>query len=274
MSDSKQILKDLQAVLMFAKERFNNEFIWQEFRLNKQFKEEFQSSLVAKRWSVSYYEYTTVITTSAEQYIVVPNQWFALASYFVDFCTEMLTYRSYFEKVRVALGYKGDETRKYATYLRTAPRYEDKILFMQTARRIFRSEFPLFDEAEYDKASSNLWNFVNNYNWWSGSKTVDRHDFFISPILSQMNVVNANSEYLAIITQSFASSLKLRNLTDNLSKFTIDAHTKEYTPSELESSAYLKAEAITEHVAVNDNVTLNKGISISAASLERFHKNF
>ena len=46
--DSKQILKNLHAVLVYAKERFGNEFLNQEVILNNQFKDAFRKYMESK----------------------------------------------------------------------------------------------------------------------------------------------------------------------------------------------------------------------------------
>ena len=97
--ESTQILKDLNAVLGKSKERFANEFIMQDVTLNDSFKVAFRNYLFIKKCEVEYFDKTTIVTNSIGQNIYIANQWFVIASYFVDFCTEMLTYRTLFIKI-------------------------------------------------------------------------------------------------------------------------------------------------------------------------------
>ena len=97
--ESKQILKNLNAVLLVAKERLAREFIMQDVELNDIFKVDFKNYLSEKNSEVEYFRSTTVITNHQGQNIYVANQWFVIASYFVDFCTELLTYRNLFVKL-------------------------------------------------------------------------------------------------------------------------------------------------------------------------------
>ena len=90
----KPILKNLNAVVTYAKQRYENEFVWQDIVLNSAFKESFASYLDTKACSIQYNKHTSVITSRQGQYLFVDNEWFAIASYFVDFCTELITYRT------------------------------------------------------------------------------------------------------------------------------------------------------------------------------------
>jgi hypothetical protein len=109
---------------------------------------------------------------------------------------------------------------------------------------------------------------VSDYSWWAGSKYVSRRDFYISAVLNSLNVVNANSEFLAEIVHYYASNLQLRLLVENIDRFTINSKTKSYTPSIREQESYKEAEHNDE--SVMQGSTRQSGISISAASLERF----
>jgi hypothetical protein len=135
---------------------------------------------------------------------------------------------------------------------------------MSAAVTILREEFPNADE--YERVAGYLWKFVSDYGWWAGSKTVNRHDFYISPILNQLNVVNASAEFLAEIVLSYSSELRLRKMVERLEDFTVNIRKNEYLPSKIERESYEEAEEISVPV----QSTGFRGISISAASLERF----
>ena len=81
-----------------------------------------------------------------------------------------------------------------------------------------------------------------------------------------MNVVNANSEYLALICLAFASVLKLRILVNSLNGFTIN-YKKRTVQTEFISDTE------EEYIKYDIPASLAQGISISAASLERFKGN-
>ena len=128
------ILKDLNAVLTYATERFKNEFVWQEIKLKEAFKLAIENYLAKKNSSVEYMSVTSIVTTRKDQQIFIANQWFAIASYYVDFCTELLTYQEYFEKICL---FKGINDRlKYASRLKTCATADDKQSFFDAAYTI------------------------------------------------------------------------------------------------------------------------------------------
>ena len=263
--ENKQILKNLHAVLYYGREHFNNEFVNQEVVLDDKFKVVFQEYMEKRGKEIEFFQHTSVLTNREGQQIYIANQWFAIASYFVDFCTELLTYQQYFEKVCDAIGVcSSPDKRDYATRLKNIPGIDDKNQFCSAAVRILTKEFP--DEENYDRVTGYLWKFVSDYSWWAGSKTVNRHDFFISPILNQLNVVNANAEFLAEIVLSYSSNLKLRRMVERLENFTVGIRKNNYSPTDIEIESYNEAENIT----IPQKTSNFMSISISAASLERF----
>lgn len=264
--ESTQILKNLKAVLARAKSRFTHEFVMQEVTLNDTFKVAFRNYLFTKDCEVEYFDKTTVVTNTVGQQIYIANQWFAIASYFVDFCTEMLTYRTLFVKICKRMCMDAKTMKEYATRLKSLPTEEDKDIFINVAMLMLKDDFPGRDD-EYENIAGYLWKFASDYKWWAGNKTVDRHDFYISALLNQMNVVNNNSEYLAIIVNSYASTLKLRLLVENVENFTIDMKVNDYEECDDETNIGVVSEPLP---CFNQIHTKSKGISISAASLERF----
>ena len=257
------ILKNLQAVLNYATERYNHEFLFQEIQLNDSFKSAFRHYVVRKGGDVEYFNSTSIVTTSKAQHVFVANQWFAVASYFVDFCTELLTYQEYFEKICSYQRIEGKQKNAYAVKLKTCPTDSDKQHFLNACLDILNEEFP--GHADINKVAGFLWKFASDYSWWSGSKTIDRHDFYISPVLSRLNVVNANAEYLAEIVHYYASDLRLRRFAESLENFTVNVKLKEYNPTQKEEESYQEAEQERIPIIVRNS----HGIAISAARLER-----
>ena len=264
-TSSSPILKDLHAVITYAAERYRNEFIWQDIKLNDTFKATFRSYLQGKNSTIQYLEHTSVITTKQGQNLYVANQWFAIASYMVDFCTELLTYREYIIKICNLMRV---DAKEFALNMKLQNfSAHDKSHFLQAAVEILENNFPGYEDI--DKVALYLWIFVSDYSWWSGSKTVDRHDFYISPVLNKLNVVNASHEYVAEIILSYATDLHLRQSVENLDLFTVGAKSKDYEISALEQKSYEEAEEVIIDTVTQSSMKLS--ISISAASLERFN---
>ena len=269
---SNQILKNLNAVLSQATEHLSNGFPRQEVELNELFRTDYKRYLIGKGCNVEYLKNTTIVTNSIGQKIYIANQWFVIASFFVDFCTELITYRNLFAKIcREYMFMNTTQMNDYATKLKSCPTDEDKLYFTKKTIEMLHNDFPN-KQTQFEQTSLYLWNFVSNYNWWAGSKTVDRNDFYISALLNQMNVVNNSSEYLAIITHSFASTLYLRIRVENVENFTANLKQKSPYPNKQNDEEEERFERVSESTnSIRERTT--KGISISAASLERFQSN-
>lgn len=269
VKSSQQIIKNLHAVLTYAKERYENDFLWQDVKVGENFKNAFATYLKKKGNSIEFLEHTSVVTNKSGQFIIVPNQWFVIASYFVDFCTELLTYRQYYIKITQGIGIGKDYLKQYTERIRLTSTSLDKMEYVNAAKDIISMEFPYNDDK--DRACEYLWKFASDYSWWAGSKTINRHDFYISALLNQLNVVNANSEFLAEIVFSYASDINLRMIVEDPENFTIGLKTKAHKTSAVESKSYDEAEDFVRDVTTYSNNNAPRGISISAASLERFH---
>ncbi|MCQ2060845.1 MAG: hypothetical protein MJY47_04575 [Fibrobacter sp.] len=270
-----QIIKDLNAVLQYAKHRFQNEFKQQEFELNDTFKNSFFNFLKEKNCEIEFFRHTSVITTKANQNIFIANQWFVIASYMVDFCTELLTYKELYLKICTRIHRSPEQLAKK---LKVSNDFSTKPLFVQSAKEMFNEIYK--DERASIEAAGYLWNFISNYSWWAGSKTVDRNDFYVSPILNSLNVVNVSHGYVADIVFAYSTNFSLRKNVESVSSFTIGAKLNAYTPDAEESASYKKAEKIDSSLSLNDastaylaQPTSTPKISISAASLDRFKRN-
>lgn len=270
------ILKDLHKVLVSDSAIYEEEYVNQEITLTKAFQKCFGDYVSSKKCQVSFLPKTTLITNIFDQSIYVPNQWFIISSYFVDFCTELLTYQEYFYKIckRLNIG-KAKDIKLYASELKSNSTDEMMTEYTNAAINILMDDFPNY--GNYSQIANYLWNFASDYNWWAGNKTIDRHDFYVSSILNQMNLVNASSEYAAVIVHSFATNIKLRTIADNVYNISSD-----YRPkiSKLEhSNVYLidrlEQEVTDENIHYTNMPQEKKAnkISISAASLERFKNN-
>ena len=264
-----QILKDLNAVSTYSKQRYRNEFAVQEIVLNTAFKSAYRRYLATKDCSIDYLAHTSIITTKAGKKIFVANQWFAIASYMVDFCTELLTYKEYLIKI---CGLLRVNVESYVKKMKESINPIENQRFLSAAENFLEGKFP--QNPDVVKVSNYLLNFVNRYSWWSGNKTIDRGDFFVSPVLNALNIVNVSHGYVADIIYAYATDISLRKLVENLETFVLNPKINSYTPNEEETKLYQLAEGPSEINMVCDNCAEYRPspmISISAASLNRFH---
>ena len=209
---------------------YMNEFVWQDIELTKEFKRIYEEYLQENKCDIEFFDSTAVITSSSAKYIFVPNQWFVISSYAVDVCEELLRYKEYFKKVSDRLYKKFDV---YAKQLRDDTASSDKEEFVSCAREMFSSFCS--DENMVEESASRLWRFVTDYSWWSGQKTIDRGDFFVSVVLNMLNLVNTSQGYVADIVYAYVNEPELRELVKDVAAFTVNMGDE----SDIDRSEYL-----------------------------------
>lgn len=182
-------LRDLQQIYNSASGRFN-QYIGEDFVLPQIFKDqvkEINSNII------TYNTYSAVIETRGNQNgvlnIYMPNQWFYIASYFTDFYNELLKYKSY------ALKVISKERLKELNGL-----------------TLTEAELNAVKQLDIDEQSQKyLIKFITDYSWWSGAKTIDRGDFYVSPILNSARLVNASQSFVADLCAFLADKKDLVN---------------------------------------------------------------
>lgn len=209
-------LKNLHLLIRQASTKYANEFVWQDVRLTEEFQNVYTEVLQSNGYDIEFFDCSAVITTSQGRYIFVPNQWFVIASYPLDVYMELMYYK---EQVKGIADFLGKQLTPYVKQLRDQPTSTDKNNFFEAA------EFILKDKIAPEKisdAENRLWRFVSDYSWWSGQKTIDRTDFYMSVVLNMLNLVNASQGYVADIINVYANDFHLRMLVDEVDKFTVD----------------------------------------------------
>jgi hypothetical protein len=63
--------------------------------------------------------------------------------------------------------------------------------------------------------SLNFQKFLSDYDWWFGSKTIDRSDYYVSPILNLAKVVNVSQSYIADLAYLLSESDNLISALKN-----------------------------------------------------------
>ncbi len=168
-------LRDLKRMATNAVEKFDA-YDGKDFILPQVFKDNVKS---INSNSLTYNEYSAIIETSGNQNgilnIYLPNQWFFIASYFTDYYNELQKYK------------------RYAFMI--ASRIRIKNL---NGGRLNESEMSSLNTLDISSISkSYLVKFITDYSWWGGAKTIDRPDFYVSPILSHARLVNASQSFVA-----------------------------------------------------------------------------
>ena len=182
-----EVLNNLQQMYSLAAGRFN-QYDGKDFILPDVFKEqvkEINSNII------TYNKYSAVIETRGNQNgvlnIYLPNQWFYIASYFTEFYNELLKYK------KEALKVVSKERLKELN-----------------GTSLTNEEMVLVNQLNLDNTSKRyLIRFMTDYSWWSGAKTIDRGDFYVSPILNSARLVNASQSFVADLCAFLADKREL-----------------------------------------------------------------
>lgn len=206
------ILKDLCALIRKSTIHYNETCEQRDVVLSDEFQDLFGKYLRNKNYTVDFYEHTAVISTPAYNYMFVPNQWFVIASYAVGVLIELMKYKQYLLDV---CDYMGEKPKILVPKLRDDTSSVNKQLFFDGCRAVFNNS----DEAAVTLASERLWRFATDYSWWSGNKTADRGDFYLSVVLNMLSLVAASQSYVGEIVNIYYQS-GLASMVAELSDFT------------------------------------------------------
>ena len=180
-------LRNLQQMASLASGRFN-QYDGEDFILPEIFKEQVKE---INSNTITYNKYSAIIETRGSQHgilnIFMPNQWFYIASYFTDFYNELQKYK------------------KYALKITTKERLKEL-----NGNTLSSIELNAIRTLNIDEKSQNyLIRFITDYSWWGGAKTIDRGDFYVSPILANANLVNASQSFVADLCAFLANKQEL-----------------------------------------------------------------
>ena len=139
--------------------------------------------------SIAYTDYSFVMTIKLSgQSIYFPNQLWYIAACFTEFYIEL---------------------SKYANIAKNA--LSDKEI--KDAKSNKESAIECVEKMNLSNEDKVLMtNFLSDYDWWYGGKTIDRADYYISPILSLCKLVNASQSYIAEMCKFLAKNQNALNL--------------------------------------------------------------
>ena len=209
-------LRDLGNVVENTKKRIATEFTNEDVGLSNGFKRAFAAAISGSGNSIQIKKTTSVITTSANQQIFLPNQWFVLAAYAVDLVNEIVRYRNITEAVLEAnidsyvTGTDNLVKKKQKAYDILKGENNGDIItrFKGDILTYLRNKGVLQEQAEKD--ADLLIRFVSDEAWWLGGKNISRsNDFYVSPTLAVLNLVNASQSYVATITWLYINDAEL-----------------------------------------------------------------
>ncbi len=185
-------LSDLRLLAIGLVERYKRLYSGNDIELPNEFKKN-----VNAIWGdeIKYNRFSAIVTTKRENLkIYLPNQWFYIAALFTKLYIELKKYRdiaiSVIEKDR--LKELNGETLS-----------EKELLKIESLGLSVNSK-------------NNLIRFLTDYDWWKGGKTIDRQDYYVSPILSCAALVNVSQSYIASLSAFLAENSKLSELLQEI----------------------------------------------------------
>lgn len=188
------ILKDLNQLAIQSQNGFQD-YKKEEVALDSSFKSRY-SELFHSNEKISFAQYTSVVETSSGLTITFPNQWFYIASYFVEFLVALKEYKSFYNTIFQGL----HNTKEIIKSIKDTGVVPDEIKVKVSSTFTESDDVDLFNR------------FLSDYSWWYGSKTIDRGDYFVSPILSLAKVVNVTQSYIADLAYRLAEHPELLDL--------------------------------------------------------------
>lgn len=143
---------------------------------------------------IVYQQYSFTVSSTIDIYF--PNQLW----YFAAICVPLYT-----------------ELKKYADLVKS--NLTKKEIIDCKDNRAY-AETLINSKSELIAEKDNVINFLSDYKWWRGGKTIDRGDYYYSPILSICNLVNASQGYVAEMCKYLSTNPEatqiLLNVVDNL----------------------------------------------------------
>ena len=155
-------------------------------------------------FNLTYNDYSVVFggsTGSLDSYI--PNQLFYIAAHYNEYTQQLFYYKSEIMKVINASGFSGDLTKFFTTEREIKNREDSQFYAL------------LKDQDIKEEDKELLYKFVTDYSWWHGAKTIDRQDFFNSPILNVMGMTASSNSTLAMICGFFANKPEVSDLLNS-----------------------------------------------------------
>lgn len=192
-------LQNLETLTNEAKIKFKEDYKNVEIKLHQEFKTQIESILSTKSESVFFLEYTSVITKDgSDKKIFLPNQWFCIAVYLVDYLRELIKYREILELINDD---NGMPNREYWQFVKAQKGKQviDTVI-IEMLENYFADDI---ESLEYMKK------FLTNYGWWKGKKSIDRNDYFVSPILNIPLLINDSQTYLSNIVYIYANDVDI-----------------------------------------------------------------
>lgn len=194
-------LSDLNHVVIETKRKIADSFRNRDVQLSGNFKTILRQALHRKGDDVSFYDYSTVVKIGqSHNDVLISNQWFYLAYFVVDYFKSLNEYKSTLMEIKNS-SFPAMPSREYNDLIKNQ---KDKEHITQNLDEAIDAYF-----GDDNESSLRIKKFLTEYSWWNGQKTIDRHDYYESPVLNIMGVVNNSHSYMADIIKLYAASDEL-----------------------------------------------------------------
>lgn len=217
-------LRDLGEIVKETRQKISDAFIPTEVELSDPFKQAYTAFMHLRNENIEFMKTTAIVTNAGNLNIYIANQWFVLATYAVPLVREIILYRKYTEAViDKNLGSltmdDGTSIDKKQVYKALKDHTEKELpqKFAAVAQDYFKANGN--DDTSTDRAVSLLLQFVTDYSWWLGGKGIERaNDYYVSPALSVLNLVNASQEFVAKLVFAYATETSLYKELSGISR--------------------------------------------------------
>lgn len=178
-----------------AKATFTDVSLPQDFKLEY---EKYITNNKANGYSkVQWTDFSTKIITSTGKSIFLTNYWFYIAFELAGYLEGLNKQKDLFKKI-----FNGENLQDIATILR------ENVSVVHDKQIKDYLNLNGFSAQDYEYFSS----FISDYTSWGGGKTIDRDDFYVSPLLKAGNLLAETQGAVAEIAKQFSEDSTLRNL--------------------------------------------------------------
>ena len=200
-------LRNLNELAKQVVHNFNEKFDARDRKIPQAFKNNVKR---LKTFSVVFNDYSVIIkgdgVRSKDSY--VPNQSFFMASFFIEYSYELSRYKQKIMPWLSNLGLSANDLTAFFTH--------ERDMGITDVRNGEDKFVEILDKIGYTGADRDyLIKFVTDYDWWSGSKTIERSDFFNSPVLSIMGLSASSNAAMALIVDHLTQHPELSSLLLN-----------------------------------------------------------
>jgi hypothetical protein len=194
-------------VLIDLKKKFNEiresveKINFTDVKLTEEFKKEYERYLNENQpngySTVDFAEFSTKITTSTGKAIFITNFWFYIAAELSNYLDALSQQKNIFNEI-----YNDTDLHNAAVALRNGVSAEEE----SKITNYFSSKGYTDDDLAC------FLSFVSDYKSWGGGKTIDRNDYYVSPLLQAGNLLAETQSAVAEIAKQMSENLTLKKL--------------------------------------------------------------